>query len=238
MGEIMAGEATPVQVAGFLIGLQARARPSVVRASRHDARHAVRIEVPGPSLDIVGTGRPRSHGEHLDDVGDRGGRLQGPHRQARQPGRLVGVGLPMSSRPWVSTSRCRRGGSPSWPPRPGSPSVSPRPSTPRCVTQRWPRGSGWGPSSTSSVAHQPGQPTYAAVGVVDRRMAAILAGVFAERGRDAAVFRGDDGLDADDGHHLVGVVGRGSQTREHASTRSASASTCTPRRRCAAGTRP
>lgn len=56
----------------------------------------------------------------------------------------------------------------------------------------------------------PGQPTYAAVGVVDRRMAAILAGVFAEQGRDAAVFRGDDGLDnADDGHHLVGVVGPG-----------------------------
>jgi anthranilate phosphoribosyltransferase len=41
----------------------------------------------------------------------------------------------------------------------------------------------------------PAQPTYAAVGVADARMAPIVAGVFASRGRDAAVFRGDDGLD-------------------------------------------
>ena len=41
----------------------------------------------------------------------------------------------------------------------------------------------------------PAQPTYAAVGVADPRTAPILAGVFAGRGRPAAVFRGDDGLD-------------------------------------------
>ena len=41
----------------------------------------------------------------------------------------------------------------------------------------------------------PAQPTYAAVGVADARMAPLMAGVFAGRGRDAAVFRGDDGLD-------------------------------------------
>ena len=41
----------------------------------------------------------------------------------------------------------------------------------------------------------PAQPTYAAVGCADARMAPLLAGVFAHRGKDAAVFRGDDGLD-------------------------------------------
>jgi anthranilate phosphoribosyltransferase len=41
----------------------------------------------------------------------------------------------------------------------------------------------------------PGQPTYAAVGVADARIAPLIAGVFAGRGRSAAVFRGDDGLD-------------------------------------------
>ena len=41
----------------------------------------------------------------------------------------------------------------------------------------------------------PGQPTYAAVGVADARIAPLIAGVFAGRGRAAAVFRGDDGLD-------------------------------------------
>jgi anthranilate phosphoribosyltransferase len=41
----------------------------------------------------------------------------------------------------------------------------------------------------------PGRPTYAAVGVADARVAPLMAGVFAGRGKDAAVFRGDDGLD-------------------------------------------
>jgi anthranilate phosphoribosyltransferase len=41
----------------------------------------------------------------------------------------------------------------------------------------------------------PAQPTYSAVGVADARMAPLMAGVFAGRGKDAAVFRGDDGLD-------------------------------------------
>ena len=41
----------------------------------------------------------------------------------------------------------------------------------------------------------PAQPTYAAVGVADARMAPLIAGVFAGRGKDAVVFRGDDGLD-------------------------------------------
>jgi anthranilate phosphoribosyltransferase len=41
----------------------------------------------------------------------------------------------------------------------------------------------------------PAQPTYAAVGVADPRMAPLMAGVFAGRGKDAVVFRGDDGLD-------------------------------------------
>ena len=41
----------------------------------------------------------------------------------------------------------------------------------------------------------PGQPTYAAVGVAETRVADLIAGVFAARGRPAIVFRGDDGLD-------------------------------------------
>ena len=41
----------------------------------------------------------------------------------------------------------------------------------------------------------PAQPTYAAVGVADARIAPLIAGVFADRGRVGAVFRGDDGLD-------------------------------------------
>jgi anthranilate phosphoribosyltransferase len=41
----------------------------------------------------------------------------------------------------------------------------------------------------------PAQPKYAAVGSADARMATLMAGVFASRGTQAAVFRGEDGLD-------------------------------------------
>lgn len=41
----------------------------------------------------------------------------------------------------------------------------------------------------------PARPSAMAVGSADARMAPILAGVFASRGTDALVFRGDDGLD-------------------------------------------
>jgi anthranilate phosphoribosyltransferase len=41
----------------------------------------------------------------------------------------------------------------------------------------------------------PSRPRASAVGVFDERMAPILAGVFARRGVEALVFRGDDGLD-------------------------------------------
>ncbi len=41
----------------------------------------------------------------------------------------------------------------------------------------------------------PTRPAANAVGCADPRMAPVMAGVFAERGSDAWVFRGDDGLD-------------------------------------------
>jgi anthranilate phosphoribosyltransferase len=41
----------------------------------------------------------------------------------------------------------------------------------------------------------PARPAANAVGCADPRMAPVMAGVFAERGADAWVFRGDDGLD-------------------------------------------
>src|SRR5699024_1730891 len=41
----------------------------------------------------------------------------------------------------------------------------------------------------------PARPTFSVVGVADARIAPLMAGVFAQRGTDALVFRGDDGLD-------------------------------------------
>ena len=63
MDRIMLGEATPVQVAGFLVALRAKGE-NVDELSGLAAamlEHAVRIDVPGPSVDVVGTGGDRAH---------------------------------------------------------------------------------------------------------------------------------------------------------------------------------
>ena len=59
----MGGEASPVQVAGFLVALRAKGESVEELRGLADVMlaHANRIEVPGPSLDIVGTGADRAH---------------------------------------------------------------------------------------------------------------------------------------------------------------------------------
>ena len=55
-------------------------------------RHAEPIEVPGPTVDVVGTGGDRREdGQHLHHVRDRRGRRGRPRGQARQPGRVLGL---------------------------------------------------------------------------------------------------------------------------------------------------
>jgi anthranilate phosphoribosyltransferase len=108
MDRIMSGEATDVQIAGFAVALRAKGETvdEVTGMVRAMYEHANTIEVPGPSVDIVGT--------TFNFLGP----LTNPARVRAQ-----------------------------------------------------------------------------ATGVADLRMAPILAGVLAERGSSALVFRGDDGLD-------------------------------------------
>ena len=59
----MSGEATPVQLAGFLVALRAKGETVEELSGLVEVMlaHAVRIEVPGPAVDVVGTGGDRSH---------------------------------------------------------------------------------------------------------------------------------------------------------------------------------
>ena len=86
----------------------------------------------------------------------------------------------------------------------------------------------------------PAQPTYAAVGVADARVAPLMAGVFAGRGKDAAVFRGDDGLDEPHHQHdVAGLVGPGRPgARAPARPPRRRARACTRSRPCGALTPP
>ena len=62
MGEILAGEATPAQIAGFAIGLKAKGETVEEVSGLAEAMYAARtpIDVPGRLLDVVGTGGDRS----------------------------------------------------------------------------------------------------------------------------------------------------------------------------------
>ena len=108
MDQIMSGEATPVQVAGFLVALRAKGETVEELRGLADVMlaHANRIEVPGPSLDIVGTGGDRSHTVNISTMAAVVVAAAGrPGRQARQPRRVLGLrARPTSSRPSASAS--------------------------------------------------------------------------------------------------------------------------------------
>ncbi len=72
----------------------------------------------------------------------------------------------------------------------------------------------------------PARPSAQAIGVFDQRMLPVMAGVFAERGVSALVFRGDDGLDelSTAAPSTVCVVGRRRLDPDRPSTRPTSAS--------------
>lgn len=63
MGEMMDDAATPVQVAGFLVALRGKGETVDELRGLVEAMlgRAIRIEVPGPCVDVVGTGGDRAH---------------------------------------------------------------------------------------------------------------------------------------------------------------------------------
>jgi anthranilate phosphoribosyltransferase len=63
MGEVMSGEATPAQVAGFVVALAAKGESAEEVSGFADAMlaRAHRLSVDGPAVDVVGTGGDRAH---------------------------------------------------------------------------------------------------------------------------------------------------------------------------------
>jgi len=200
MNEVMSGEATPAQVAGFLLAL--RAKGETVEEMRGIAdqmlAHANRITVPGTTLDVVGTGGDRAHTVNISTMAamvcaaagvrvvKHGNRAASSSSGSADVLEALGVDLALAP------SRVAE--------------VAEEAGITFCFAQAFHPGFRHAggvrrelgvPTAFNFLGPltNPAQPTYAAVGVADARMAPILAGVFATRGRDAAVFRGDDGLD-------------------------------------------
>ena len=200
MHEIMGGEASPVQVAGFLVALRSKGETVEELRGLADVMlaHANQIEVPGPSLDIVGTGADRSNTVNISTMASvvisasgvkvvkHGNRAASSASGSADVLEALGVNLTLTPAQ-VAEVATAAGITFCF-------AQAFHPAMRHAAAAR----SGLGVGTAFNVLGpltNPARPTYAAVGVADPRMAPLIAGVFAGRGTDAAVFRGDDGLD-------------------------------------------
>lgn len=200
MDRIMSGEATGAQIAGFLVALRAKGETVDELRGLADEmiRHAVPIRVPGTTLDIVGTGGDGAHTVNISTMSaivcagagvtvvKHGNRAASSMSGAADVLEALGIRLDLSADQVAA--------------------VAPRAGITFCFAQTFhpsfrftaPTRSELGIRTAFNVLGpltNPAAPTYASIGAADARIAPLMAGVFAERGRRAAVSRGDDGLD-------------------------------------------
>ncbi|MFI6477837.1 anthranilate phosphoribosyltransferase [Nonomuraea sp. NPDC050663] len=200
MREIMSGTATPAQIAGFAIALRAKGETvaEVTGLARTMLDLATPLSVPGPVVDVVGTGGDRAHTVNVSTMAaivaaaagarvvKHGNRAASSSCGAADVLEHLGIVLDLSPEQTARVAQeagiafcfapvyhpaLRFAG----PPRKelGVPTVF----------------NFLGPLTN------PARPAAQAIGVYDPVMLPVLAGVFAERGVSALVFRGDDGLD-------------------------------------------
>jgi anthranilate phosphoribosyltransferase len=200
MDQIMSGEASPVQVAGFLMALRAKGETVDEMRGMADTMlaHASRIDVHGTTLDIVGTGGDRAHTVNISTMAalvaaasgvrvvKHGNRAASSSSGSADVLEALGINLTLSPSDVAAVLElagitfCF--------------AQQFHPSMRHVASARADLGIGTVFNFLGPLTN-PAQPTYAAVGVADARMAPLMAGVFAGRGKDAAIFRGDDGLD-------------------------------------------
>lgn len=200
MGQVLAGEATPAQIAGFAVALRAKGETVEEIQGLVDTMYefAVPLQFSGRAVDIVGTGGDRSRSVNLSTMAA-----------------LVtaGAGVPVVKHGnRAASSAC------------GSADVLEalgiRLDLPVEHVQRIAADVGitfcFAPVFHAALRHSavprrelgvattfnflgplanPARPAAQAVGVADARMAPLIAEVLARRGVDGFVFRGDDGLD-------------------------------------------
>jgi anthranilate phosphoribosyltransferase len=200
MDQIMSGEATPVQVAGFLMALRAKGETIDEMRGLADTMlaHASRINVDGTTLDIVGTGGDRAHTVNISTMAalvaaasgvrvvKHGNRAASSSSGSADVLEVLGINLALS--PAQVAAVVEQAGITFCFAQQFHPSMR------HAAVARRDLGIGTVFNFLGPLTN-PAQPTYAAVGVADVRMAPLMAGVFAGRRKDAVVFRGDDGLD-------------------------------------------
>jgi anthranilate phosphoribosyltransferase len=200
MDRVMAGEATPVQIAGFVTALRAKGETAdeVAGLVATMLDHAARISVDEPAVDTCGTGGDRAHTVNISTmaalvVAGAGVRVvkHGNRAASSSTGSadvLEELGVVVDLAPPAVEECVRRAGigfcfAPVFHPALRF-AAAPRRELGVATVFNF-----LGPLTN------PAQPAAQVVGVPDLRMAPVMAGVLAARGVSALVCRGDDGLD-------------------------------------------
>lgn len=200
MNQIMSGEASTVHTVGLLVALRSKGETVTELAALADTmlEHAVHLDVPGRSVDIVGTGGDRANTVNISTMAAlvvAGTGLQvvkHGNRAASSASGSADVIEALGIRLTLPNERL-------------SQMVSEIGITFCFALQFHPAFRHAGPPRRElgiatifnflGPLTNPAQPQASAVGVYDENMAPLMAGVFAKRGNRALVFRNDDGLD-------------------------------------------
>ncbi|MFE2727774.1 anthranilate phosphoribosyltransferase [Kitasatospora sp. NPDC059327] len=200
MDRIMSGEASAVQMAGFMVALRAKGETvdEIVGLVDSMYAHAEPLSIPGPAVDIVGTGGDRAKTVNISTMSaivaaaagakvvKHGNRAASSASGSSDVLEKLGVRLDLSARRVAE--------------------VAEEVGLTFCFAAKFhpamrhtaPARSGLGvPTAFNTLGPltNPAKVTAHAIGCFDTRLAALIAGVLARRGSTALVFRGDDGLD-------------------------------------------
>lgn len=200
MGEILAGAATPVQIAGFAVALRSKGETVAEMQGLVDAmyQHAAPLQVPGRTLDVVGTGGDRSFSVNISTMAaivaagagvtvvKHGNRSASSKAGSADVLEQLGIRLDL---PVERVGRVAEEAGITF-----CFAAAFHPALRHAAVARGELGIGTTFNFLGPIAN-PAKPAAQAIGCADPRMAPVLAGVFAARGVDAWVFRGDDGLD-------------------------------------------
>ncbi|MEU2383799.1 anthranilate phosphoribosyltransferase [Streptomyces sp. NPDC012461] len=221
MDLIMRGEATDAQIAGFAVSLRAKGETveEITGCVRALYDHANVIDVPGATVDIVGTGGDGAKTVNISTMSSivvagtgakvvkHGNRAASSASGASDVLEKLGVNLELTPRRVAEVAEeagitfCF--------------AVKFHPALRHVAAARGQLGIRTVFNFLGPLAN-PARVKAQAVGVADARMAPIMAGVFAGRGHSSLVFRGDDGLDelTTTGTSHVWVVRGGKVTEE------------------------
>ncbi|MFC5754654.1 anthranilate phosphoribosyltransferase [Actinomadura rugatobispora] len=220
MNQIMAGEATDAQIAGFAVAMRAKGETvaEVAGLAEGMMANATPIEIPGRLGDLVGTGGDRAHTVNISTMAAVVAAAAGV--------KVVKHGNRAASSSCGAADLLEELGVAITLPPERAAEVAEEVGITFCFAPIYHpalkhAGRTRSELGTPTVFNflgpltNPARTATQAVGVFHPRMAGVIAGVFAERGCSSLVFRGDDGLDelTTTGTSTVWVVRDGAATQ-------------------------